>query len=80
MIDLKTGTPLTVSKDARAPAFLFLRQDQVADVSRLLDQHQVRYEVSNYFTSIDGKPATTYIQFGWKVDPKQVQDILDGSN
>ncbi len=80
MTNTITGKPLTVQTAIGTPAFLHLPASMMDRVSQLMAQNDVRHEVTEKLLSVDGKPATGYIRFGWKVDPQTVQNLLDGND
>ncbi len=75
-----SGKPLTVQTAPGTPPFLHLPADQMDQVSQLMTRHQVRHEVTEFVISMGGKPASGYIRFGWDVDPKAVQVLLDAGH
>ena len=77
MTDKHTGRRLVVSKDGRSGPYLIIPLMQVNDVRRVFDQSGIRFWVDETAISLDGKPATTVVNFGKSVSPDTVQSLLD---
>ena len=77
MINGTTKKPLRVwSEDMEWP-WISLPLSQLADVRRLLDQHDIRYTVDENYLSINEGPFMALIRLGRGTNGRFVQDILD---
>jgi len=79
MVDAtKPNEKLKVAVLGKAGPCLWVPEDQVADVQRLLDSHRVPYEVDTFSMSIDDEPAQVMFDFDADVDSVALQALLDG--
>lgn len=77
MIDEMTKNQLRVSTDGIAGPYLMVPMAQVVRVRDVLDRHAVHYWVDSFAISLDGKPATTVINFGRTGNAARIQTLLD---
>jgi hypothetical protein len=79
MIDCTTKEPLRVLIEGNAPPFIEVPFDQLEDLQRVLDVHDVAYTVDEDIISIDGGPEFVIVDLGRKGDAGAVQAILDSA-
>jgi hypothetical protein len=78
MTDSYTKEPLRVRVDPVAGILtLWVREEQLDAVQKLLKAHAIRYWVEDQFYSVDDEPAWTVIHLYRSNDPRAVQEILD---
>ncbi len=77
MTDTTTQAPVRVSTDGTAGPYIRLSWDQVNDLKRLLDSHQIRYRVQENIISLNGGPFMAVVDLGRNADPLVIQRILD---
>ncbi|MCA9000246.1 MAG: hypothetical protein KDA80_24825 [Planctomycetaceae bacterium] len=80
MIDSTTKKPLHVSTDGDSGPYIMVPVEQVDEVGKLLDGHDIRYWVDEVAISLNGEPEITVINLGHHVDAKRVQAILDNAD
>ena len=80
MIDKTTAKPMRVKQEGRSGPYLTIPVEQVEEVKKVLDQARIRYWVAEIAISINGRPATTVVNFGKTMDPQAIQSELDGAN
>ena len=78
MIDVVTKNQLYVATDGTAGPYIMVPLDQLDEVRRLLDQHNIRYSVDEDTISLNGEPFMTVVDLGRGADAAAVQTILDG--
>lgn len=79
MTDTTTQKPLHVSTDGTAGPYIELPLSQVDEVTRLLDDHRIRYWVAENSISVNGGPYISTINLGREGNAQAVQAILDHS-
>jgi hypothetical protein len=79
MTDTPTGRPIQVSTDVASGPYIMVSVELLEKVQKLLVQNDIRHWVDHHAISVDGRPAMTVIHLGRKVDPHQVQDLLDAA-
>ncbi len=77
MIDKSTRKPLYVSANGTAGPYIMVPVDQLAAVTRLLDDNRVRYWTDEVAISLDDEPEVAVINLGRGTDPHAVQRLLD---
>jgi hypothetical protein len=77
MIDVTTKKPLQVSNEYPPRPYIRLPFNQIDEVRRLLDSHQIGYWVREYTISLDGGPEKIVIYLNRGTDVTAVQAILD---
>ena len=77
MLDIVTKEPLRISPNPGSNPSLRLPHTQVGQVTKLLDQHGIRYWVDSHIISMNGGPYIGSIYFYRETDPNKVQAILD---
>jgi hypothetical protein len=77
MTDTTTQKPLHVSTEGTAGPYIRLPLSQVDEVTRLLDDHRIRYWVKENSISLDGGPYISTINLRREGDAQAVQAILD---
>ena len=77
MIDVINKTPLRVNKNGTANASIDLSVDQLPEVQKLLDDHAIRYWVSESYLSYNGSPFQAVIYLYHAMDPAFVQSLFD---
>jgi hypothetical protein len=79
MIDTIKNRPLRVSTTGTAGPYLVVAADQIAAVTQLLKDHEVYFWTDGDIISVNGKPPFGVINFGYRGNPEQVQQILDAA-
>ena len=77
MTDATTEQPLKVSTEGTAGPYIRLPLNQVDEVTRLLDDHRIRYWGEENSISLDGSPYMSTINLGREGNAQAVQAILD---
>ncbi len=78
MIDAMTHQPLRVTTGGTGRSYIRVPESQLDDLTRLLADRQIGYEVDELSISWNGSPATTVVRLGRRVDVADVQRLLDG--
>ncbi len=78
MNDATNKMPLHVSTNGNADSYIRTPFGQLDDLLKLLSDHHVLYTIDEYAISIDDGPEMVVVDLGRGVDPKHVQQILDG--
>jgi hypothetical protein len=82
MTDKVTQKPLQVTRDSpegQGGGYIVVPRDQLEEVQRLLDDHNIAYWVSPDSVSWDHGPYLSIINLSFRVDPAKVQTILDAA-
>jgi hypothetical protein len=77
MTDTTTQKPLRVSTESTAGPYIMLPLSQIDEVTRLLDDHHIRYWVEENSISLNGGPYISTINLGREGNAQAVQAILD---
>jgi hypothetical protein len=77
MIDQMRHKPLRVEPDKGGGGWMLLSTAQLPQVRALLDAHGIYYWEDPVAISVDDQPEITGITFSVKVDPSEVQRLLD---
>ncbi len=77
MIDVTTNERLTVIAPAFGGAYICLPEEQLTQVTGLLDAHKIKYWVDEESLSIDEGPEVTWINLIEASDAAMVQRVLD---
>jgi hypothetical protein len=77
MTNVLTNKPLRVWAEESEWPWINLPVSQLDEVRRLLDEHDIRYQVDEHILSINEGPFTTLIKLRRGTDGKAVQAILD---
>jgi hypothetical protein len=80
LIDTMTRNTLKVSTVGTVGPFIRLAYSQLPELQHLLDQHQIRYWVSENVISWNGGPETVVVNLGRSGDAVTVQTILDSAS
>ncbi|MGH7173534.1 MAG: hypothetical protein ACRELF_03565 [Gemmataceae bacterium] len=79
MTDTSTQRPIRVSTESPSGPYIMLSVELLEKVRKLLVENGISHWVEHLRISVDGRPAVTMIYLGRKVDPGQVQDLLDAA-
>jgi len=77
MIDTVKPKRLTVSERGPAGSYIIVPVARIAEVREVLDSQNVPYYVDEITISLDGKPPVVFVNLNRKVDPLEVQTLLD---
>jgi len=79
MTDTTTKKPIRVRNGGIAGPYLKVPFTQIDDIRRLLDEHRIRYEVSENVISFNGAPEVAWVKFGRDGDTTVIQKIFDSA-
>lgn len=77
LTDTVTGKPIRVSSENGDWAHIVISLRQLDQVQAVLDRNRVSYWVDEVAVAWDGEPPETVVHLGRRVDPGQVQRLLD---
>jgi hypothetical protein len=78
MTDTATGRPIRVIAHPSGP-YIDVSVQVLEHVRKILVENTVPHWVEHHQISVNGGPRMTRINVGRKVDPRQVQDVLDAA-
>jgi hypothetical protein len=79
MIDVTTKKPLRVLSHGTIYPYIRVPTGQLDELRQLLDQHGIRYEVLDFYISLDGGPERAIVHLRRGTDEAAVQTILDNA-
>jgi hypothetical protein len=79
MTDTATQKPIRVSTESPSGPYIKLSVESLERVKKLLVENDIPHWVDHIAVSVDGRPATTLIYVGRKVDSRRVQELLDAA-
>ena len=77
MRDINTNEAIRVVRFNPSLPFLIVPYVQLDQIRKVLDEHRLRYEVSEETLSIDDGPEEIFVRFARGTDPEHVQRLLD---
>jgi len=78
MIDRKTKKPVRVSTEGIAGPYITLSVSHLDEVKHLLERKGLPYSVDRYAISLNGTEEVVVVNLGSRVNPGEVQQLLDG--
>jgi hypothetical protein len=77
MTDTTTNKRLSLAGNKEVGFYLMVPLQQLVEVRKLLDEHEINYWVEENAISINGRPAIAFVIFGLKTEKETVEQILD---
>jgi len=77
MIDTTSKNPVAVEAYDQTRPFFWIPVSQLDHVRRVLDSHDLPYEVDDTAIALDGEPEMIVVNLGHEVDVHAVQQLLD---
>ncbi len=77
MIDTITGRTVRVSEDRGWGSRIIVRYARLEEVTKLLDEHKISYEVDDETLSVDDEPEVAFVRIEEGSDTKLIQQLLD---
>lgn len=77
MISTENPPKLEVVSAKNAGPYVVVPVTQLADVCRLLDAHQVEYDVDDTTYQLENDPEVTFVNFARDADSAAIQVLFD---
>ena len=77
MIDAQARKKIRVHESNEAGPYMSVPVALLSEIREKLDRNAIRYWLDSFTISIDGKPATRFVNFGRAGNAERIQAILD---